>query len=308
MVECEICKKQFADDKSLHGHLKTHNLHVFEYYQTYFPRKDLHDGSMILFKNKKQYFESDFNSIQNMRLWLEKCDPVKRIEYLKSVLYKRKEEKQLKYSLCQVELRSLKIPGINYLNSVFGDYYDYCKGLGFENRHQFVKKLRKKDIFKSADTKILIDSREQKPLEIDSQSEIKGLKFGDYALEGSDKICIERKSINDFIGTLSGGYERFEREIIRAKEAKSYMIILIEESLSNAIKFNVLEQIYKKGMKVTPEYIFHHVRELIQKYDHIQFLFVKDREEASEMVKKIFSYGNQLKKIDVQYHYDVGIL
>lgn len=305
MVECKICKASFEDDKSLHGHLKMHKLHVFEYYQTTCPRYDLYDGSLIAFKNKKYYFETDFNSVQNMRFWLDKCDLAKRTGYLKSILLKRKEEKQLKYTLSQVELRSLKIPGMNYLNSVFGNYYDFCKSLGFENKYQFVQKLRKKNV---ADAKIIIDSREQKPLEIDSESEVKGLKFGDYALEGSDKVCIERKSINDFIGTLSGGYERFEREIIRAKEAKSYMIILVEESLSNAIKFNVLEQIYKKGMKVTPEYVFHNVRELIQKYNHIQFLFVKDRDQASEMVKKIFSYGNQLKKIDVQYYYDLGLL
>ena len=308
MVECRICKTSFEDDKSLHGHLKAHKLHVFEYYQTVFPRYDLYDNSLIAFKNKKQYFESDFNSVKNMRLWLEKCDPTKRTEYLKSVLLKRREEKQLIYTPCQVELRSLKIPGMNYLNSIFGNYYEFCENLGFKNRHQLLQKLRKKDVFKSSEAKIIIDSREQKPLELDSKSEVKGLKFGDYALEGSDNICIERKSINDFIGTLSGGYERFEREIIRAKEAKSYMIILIEEPLSNAVKFNVLEQIYKKGMKVTPEYIFHNVRELIQKYNHIQFLFVKDREEASEMVKKIFCYGEQIKIIDLQFMYDIGYL
>ena len=32
MVECKICKASFEDDKSLHGHLKAHKLHVFEYF------------------------------------------------------------------------------------------------------------------------------------------------------------------------------------------------------------------------------------------------------------------------------------
>lgn len=308
MVNCEICKQSYSDDKSLHGHLKSHSLHVFEYYQKYFPRRDLYDGSLIAFKNKKQYFETDFNSVQNMRFWLEKNDLPKKIEYLKNVLLKRKEEKQLIYTPCQVELRSLKIPGMNYLATIFNNYYDFCESIGFKNKYQFVQKLKKKNIFKSPDAKIIIDSREQKPLDIDAESEVKGLKFGDYALEGSEGCYIERKSLNDFIGTLSGGYERFEREIIRAKDAKAYLIILVEAPLSDAIKFNILEHVYKKGMRVTPEYVFHNVRELIQKYEHIQFLFVKNRDEASEMVKKIFSYGNQLKKIDAQYYYDIGVL
>ena len=138
-------------------------------------------------------------------------------------------------------------------------------------------------------------------------SEVQGLKFGDYSFYDAEKagnVFVERKSLNDFIGTLSGGFERFEREIERAKEAKAYLVILVEEGLSNAIKFNVMEQIARIGMKVTPEYVFHNVRELIQRHNHIQFLFVKGREEAADMIQKLFSYGEQIRQVDLQYRYD----
>lgn len=311
MVECASCKGQFADDKSLHGHLKAHKLHVFEYYQKHYPRYDKQDGTMIAFKNKKQYFESDFNSVKNACVWLNLQNEQTRKNYLQKLLLRRQKEKNLTNTLSQVELRSLKIPGINFMNKVFGNYYSYCETLGFKSKYKLLEKLDKKDIFANPSAKILIDSREQLPLSFAHASEVVGLKFGDYAFscdQGGGECHIERKSLSDFIGTLSGGYERFEREIIRAKEAGSYLIILVEENLNNAIKFNLLDEVYKKGMKITPEYVFHNVRELIQKYDCIQFLFVKDRGEASKTIENLFCYGRQVMSVDLQYCHDMGIL
>ena len=71
--------------------------------------------------------------------------------------------------------------------------------------------------------------------------------------------------------------------------------------------FNYLPNVYKKT-RVTPDYIFHNVRKLIQAYPHVQFLFVKGRVEASEMIKKIFTCGCAYKKIDLQLAYDTKML
>ena len=119
---------------------------------------------------------------------------------------------------------------------------------------------------------------------------------------------MERKSVNDLIGTLSGGYERFLRELVRAKEANAYLIILVEESFSNCMSFNYLPHVFQKGTKVTPEYLFHNVREIIQNHEHLQFLFVDGRKEASRVVEKIFSCGHIYKKVDLQYAYDEKML
>ena len=85
------------------------------------------------------------------------------------------------------------------------------------------------------------------------------------------------------------------------------LIILVEDTLANALSFKYLPHISKK-IKVTPEYIFHNVRMLIQKYPHIQFLFVNGRKESKRVIQKIFFSGCAYKKIDLQYAYDQKVL
>ena len=120
-------------------------------------------------------------------------------------------------------------------------------------------------------------------------------------------VYIERKSLGDAWGTLSGGFERFEREIIRAKEAGAYLIILVESIFSNLERFPYQRQVYGK-IKLPVEFIHHNIRVLLQKYQHIQFLFVKNREEASVIVEKIFSAGEQVKQVDLQFLYDSNLI
>ena len=62
MVKCAVCNAEFENDRKLHAHLKAHKLRMVEYYQKYYPRYDKYDGKIIKFKNKKQYFETEFNS------------------------------------------------------------------------------------------------------------------------------------------------------------------------------------------------------------------------------------------------------
>ena len=119
---------------------------------------------------------------------------------------------------------------------------------------------------------------------------------------------IERKSLADFISTLSTlNYERFCREIERAGEQDANLIILVEESLSKALSFPFLPHISKK-IKATPEFVFHNVRQLIQEYPSIQFLFVKGMQESSRLIQRIFICGGMHKEIDLQLAYDMKLL
>ena len=59
---------------------------------------------------------------------------------------------------------------------------------------------------------------------------------------------------------------------------------------------------------IPQEYIFHNLRDLIQEYKHIQFLFVNGRKEAVRITEKIFTSGGVTKKIDLQLAYDTGKL
>ena len=80
---------------------------------------------------------------------------------------------------------------------------------------------------------IIIDSREQKPYSFDCETKTGTLQTGDYSISGGENlVAIERKSIDDLIGSLTSGRDRFERELHRGK-ALEYFALIIEASLSD---------------------------------------------------------------------------
>ena len=309
-VICKVDGKEFKDEKSLHLALRGYGLNKEKYYHTYFPKKDLLTGDVILFKTKEQYLNSDFNDKNNMKKWLKQQPIEKAQEYCKQLLSKRKYDKNLTYSPSQVELRTIMAPSILFYNKIFDDYYDVCSTLGLENRFihpnnitdQFKNKLNKKSI-------IYVDTREQSWLKFDTKFEIKTLPFGDYSCSNDNCKCfIERKSLSDFISTLSvKNFDRFKNEIDRAKKNGAYLIVIVEEKLSNALSFQYLPHISKK-IKATPEYIFHNVRELLQNYENLQFLFVDGRGEMTRVIESIFTSNCFYKQIDLQLAYDLKLL
>ena len=313
MVNCKVCKKGFGEDKNLHAHLKAHSLRMAEYYQKYFPRKDLHTGDIIKFKNKEYYFSTDFNSRMSMKKWLSAQPKNKAREYVKEILSKRIERKNLKYAPSQVELRTVMSPPVQYFNELFGDYYAMCQEVGLTTRFN---NFPNKDSFTITDyssqknLEILMDTREQFPFKLDYPFQIKTLKYGDYTLSDREVCCgcyVERKSIKDFIGTLSGGLERFRKEIERADESESYLVVLVESPISKCMAFDKLPYVSKR-IRATPEYIFRNVRDICQDYDHVQFLFVDGRKEAVRVMKKIFFCGCVYRDYDLQLAYDLKAL
>jgi ERCC4-type nuclease len=87
---------------------------------------------------------------------------------------------------------------------------------------------------------IIIDSREQTPWSWDPhlvRTSIAGLDAGDYALatdctavSGRETmLCafsVERKSLDDFIGTIGSGWERFKNELHRMREYPARVVIV----------------------------------------------------------------------------------
>jgi hypothetical protein len=65
---------------------------------------------------------------------------------------------------------------------------------------------------------------------------------------------------------------------------------------------------YAFKRKANPEFIFHNVRDIIQKYPNVQFLFVNGRKKAAEIVEKIFESQCSYKDVDLQLLYDMGAL
>lgn len=92
-----------------------------------------------------------------------------------------------------------------------------------------------------APLRIVIDTREQSPWAwdpSDAVTEVRALSAGDYALESDCELVkgratlavrfsIERKSLEDFLGTISTGWERFQRELTRM-EAFPARVIIVE--------------------------------------------------------------------------------
>jgi len=68
---------------------------------------------------------------------------------------------------------------------------------------------------------VVVDSREQCPYRFEGMGavvEVGALEAGDYSLAGFERrVSIERKSLSDLIGCLSGDRARFERELARLR-------------------------------------------------------------------------------------------
>jgi hypothetical protein len=302
LLKCKICFEDFNSESSLHRHLKKHSISKEEYYFKFFPRYDKMTGELISFKSKEHYFSTDFNSKENLRLWFDKSSKDTCVEYIKTFLSKRIEEKKMIYYPTQVELKSLYSPSLITIKKYIEDFNSFCSELGL------LKKLPD-DIEFSRNRKpvILIDTREQKILDVGSNYAYSKLSYGDYCLNlslFSPTLYIERKSFMDFISTLSTGFDRFTREMERCQNDNSYLLVIVEKSLSKCLDFRNKCDIPNK-LKITPEYVFHNVRYLLQNFKNIQFLFVKNHEEASILSKHLLTQENPHVN-DLQFLYDTG--
>ena len=84
----------------------------------------------------------------------------------------------------------------------------------------------------TTDLHIVIDTREQTPWSFPEWVTVSlgSLKTADYALSGDDGFAIERKSADDFAGTMSTGWPRFCRELSRMDEAGFPAKVIIVET------------------------------------------------------------------------------
>ncbi|MFA7462979.1 MAG: ERCC4 domain-containing protein, partial [Anaerovoracaceae bacterium] len=106
--------------------------------------------------------------------------------------------------------------------------------------------------------KIIIDTREQTPWHFPPElaSVSRGtLRTGDYALAGDPLYAIERKSLDDFVGTISSGWERFTKEIERM-DALAARTVIVEASINDIQEHNY------NHPRVPPGFILKRIAEL----------------------------------------------
>ena len=304
---CKICNQVFDERKEFNCHLRKHSITVASYYQKYYPRYDLHTNEIILFKNKEFYFTSDFNNKNSLRYWLNNQDKETQRDYCLKLLERRRDRKKIKYAPCQAELRTLMIPAVNYLDEVLGGYYQICEQMGLEAKYE-ARNEPIKEYELEEESVIFIDTREKKPLAFKNfKTEVKGLKYGDYALSSKKDTCslhIERKSLSDFYATLSGGFERFKRELDRSVNDYANMVVVVESKIDKVASFKYTRSVFNK-VKTSHDYIFRNMREIIQEYPNVQFLFVGGRKEAVRIIEKLFCCKCEYIKTDLQLEYDL---
>ncbi len=139
--------------------------------------------------------------------------------------------------------------------------------------------------------KIVVDTREQTPwaFPCDLAESVRGtLTEGDYALEGDDGFAIERKSLSDFLGTISTGWERFKRELNRM-DAKGFptKVIIVEGDISSLFFGPNCEPPQHDHPHLTPQFVAKRIAQLT--YDRrCSVLFACSAPIAAGLATQIF--------------------
>ncbi|MFZ5426790.1 MAG: ERCC4 domain-containing protein [Thermodesulfobacteriota bacterium] len=86
---------------------------------------------------------------------------------------------------------------------------------------------------------VVVDTREQAPYGFERfPAEIvrAGLPTGDYSLAGHEsRAAIERKNLDDLLGCLTVGRDRFERELDRARSLECFAVV-VEASMEDVAR------------------------------------------------------------------------
>ncbi len=299
--KCLIDNAEFETEKELHNYVSRRlKVKLEEYYPRYFPRYDLHTGELIEFKNKEFYSHALFNTRDNL---IEYFKHNKDIEAVKECLKLRKEAKSLRFAPSTVEARTCILPSPALVKRMGFDYNQICQEIGLHPRYDYSQNLE----VDSTPLKVLVDTREQRPLPIHGEITVSKLDFGDYTSTSHfSKVFVERKSLVDLCGTLSAGFERFQREISRAMDMDSHLVVCVEDNIKQLATIGRTPETSK--VKGSPDFFGVRIRSLCQQFPNVQFLFVDGRVRMTQIVEKILRLKNDVSKLDVQYFYDSKLL
>lgn len=134
---------------------------------------------------------------------------------------------------------------------------------------------------------IIIDTREQTPLSFPGHlvRSVRGtLRAGDYALMNDCGFAIERKSADDFVGTISTGWDRFQREIDRMADYPA-KVIIVEASFSDIINHQY------NHPAVPPSFVCKRISELVMQ--GVCVLFADNPVSSAGLCYKILKERNR---------------
>ena len=297
-MECKVCKQAYDTRNKFHRHLqKCCGKSQKQYYETFYPRFDLWDNSIVEFKDFKQYFATQFNNKTNaLSFFKEKSKTESGKEEAAQVIRSYFLEREFQKAPTQSELRCKKIPSIIGMDLIFGDYYRLCSELNLTPR------LTNRVLREIKDVEIVTDTREQLPVFEDF---VEKLEVGDYTTYSDFKgVFVERKSLEDFIGTFSRktNFERFERELQRAEELGLYIVVVCEADFETVASWKNLHA----GGRSCGFSALTKMCKFMQEFDNCQFLFIKKGRDFREILKKILGAGDFAKTSDLQYLHDTN--
>ena len=300
---CRVCGKSFDNRRGFHAHLKAHSTSIGEYYVDYYAKRDLYTNELLQFKNYDQYFSEDFNNVDNYLSWLKTTSPIKAKNHLIKYTRKRFENKNVKFTPPDLYYMLAQMPNIDYYRKMWTSYSEFSEDLGVDS--WFTKNLPK-NFWETdcQDMQIFIDTREQKPLNLDNSVKNK-LDFGDYTAAGEyySKTFVDRKAQDDFRQTFGKDIKRFRREMDRCVQFNSYMFIVVESSIEKIEEDNKVSK-FKSNLG----YLWHNVRSLMIDYpENIQFVFAYSRAGAKKIIPKILYHGQRLWHVDVQYNLETTV-
>lgn len=304
-LDCKICKQSFSSCDGFSAHLfKEHGLSDRKYYFKHYKKKDLYNKVPIPFKSFEQYFLCDFTDKKNLKLWLDSQTKEKACEYLKQKLSDYCKLKGLPKAPNQAELKTIScLPSIETFHKICVQPYNIIsESVELKNNFIYNKRYTQQELVPLTSGSIIIDTREQKPFDFDTNfSTVRSkLECGDYATDVDSKLVIERKSIMDFFSTLSGGLERFKKEAARARDNGIYIVVVVETTVYSALYGT------RRFGKCSNDYVMRNMRQMCREFDNIQFVFSKDRKEALQKTLYILNMGDLARSIDLEYMFDRG--
>lgn len=303
MFTCSIDQKQFATLKELHSYIgRTLKVKTEDYYPKYFPRRDLLTGELIPFDDYDHYFSSSFINRANMVKFFKTC-PKEEVAPTARLLFEaRRSLKNWKFAPSTVETRISVLPSPLLLASRGVSIDEVMDASIVTQRFSYEKVV----VQNSPPQKVFIDTREQKPLPLNGlDTEFVKLDFGDYiCAEPFSDVFFERKSPGDLCGTLSKGYERFKQEVARAALAGAYLIVIVEAPISMLDEIG--HGIDTFSVKASPSFIKSRIRDALQSFGNLQFVFTKSRPHLEGVMKTIMGMSRQIVTQDAQYLLDIG--
>ena len=127
---------------------------------------------------------------------------------------------------------------------------------------------------------VVVDTREQEPYHFDPDSVTvtrRALPAGDYPLEGwEDAVAVERKTLEDLVGTVIRSRKRFRKEVERLAEFEAACVV-VEANLSD-----ILTRGYRSGAH--PNAVLGAVLSIVVDF-RVPVFFCSDRQAACRFVE-----------------------